>query len=133
MTEAEKVALVSTLVNDNSIDESVIQVYLTFAKDRILGKMYPFVDYMKTKTETKTVTEVDDEGNEVQKEVEVEIPVYPLPLKYERVQCELASRMILRRGTEGERGHNENGVNRTYDSVDDSDILSRVSQVLRVV
>ena len=43
---------------------------------------------------------------------------FEVPLKYEMLQCELACR------------HNENGINRTYGSINDSDLLSEVLQVV---
>ena len=104
MAIADKEALVSTLINDSSITTSVIDEYLALSSDRIIKKCYPF----GTGTET-------------------------MPEKYDRVQCELAARMILRRGAEGERIHNENGIKRTYETVDDEDILCRVTQIVGVV
>jgi len=59
-----------------------------------------------------------------------------LPPKFDKLHCKLASRMILRRGTEGERQHNESGstsVNRVYDSVDDADIFARLPRYCGVV
>lgn len=49
-----------------------------------------------------------------------------LPEKYEQLQCKLAARYFLRRGAEGETGHSENGINRTYGSVDDADLLREI-------
>lgn len=108
MTDTEKTTLVQVLINNSLITSDTINAYLALAKDRILAKMYPMDDY---------------EGNPTR---------YPWSTKYDRTQCELAARMIDRRGTEGEKAHNENGVNRTYDSVDDYDILKRVVQVVRI-
>lgn len=48
-----------------------------------------------------------------------------LPEKYELDVCELAVRLLSRKGGEGEMQHSENGVARIYGNVDDSDILSR--------
>jgi hypothetical protein len=63
----------------------------------------------------------DDNGDEISFEV---------PEKYEMLQCELATRYLQRRGGEGEITHNENGINRTYGSVNDSDLLQEVMQVI---
>lgn len=49
-----------------------------------------------------------------------------IPERYDHTQCELAVRMIARRGGEGQTSHSENGVSRTYGSVDDEDILNRI-------
>lgn len=112
MTDTEKLNLVKVLVNDNSITDETGEAYLALAKDRLKERIYPFVDF----------TKLDDDGNEV----------YPLPTKHDRTQCELAARMLDRRGIEGQTNHNENGVNRTYGSVDDADILARVTQIVGV-
>lgn len=112
MTDVEKTALVRVLINDNKITDQTITAYLALAKDRLKERIYPFVDF----------TAVDENDNEK----------YPLPAKHDRTQCELAARMIDRRGTEGEINHNESGVNRTYASADDADILGRVTQIIGV-
>lgn len=112
MTDNDKLALVKVLINNTTIEDATVTAYLALSKDRLRERMYPFVDFNET----------DALGNEK----------YPLPSRYDRTQCELAARMIDRRGVEGEVGHNENGVNRQYGSVDDADILGRVTQVLRL-
>ena len=112
MTDTEKLALVKVLINDNNIADATVTAYLALSKDRLRERIYPFVDF----------TETDSQSQEV----------YPLPTKYDRTQCELAARMLDRRGIEGEVGHSENGVNRQYASCDDADILGRVTQILRV-
>ena len=100
MTDEQKIALVKTLVeNDPAATDEVCGVYLTLALNAILGRRYPF-----------GIPEVYD------------------ITQYEYKQCELASRYFLRRGGQGERVHNENGVNRTYDSVDDEDILKKINR-----
>lgn len=110
MTDEEKVSLTRILINDNEISSEIISAYLSIAKDRLRERIYPFADFSK--------------------EDSIAGEMFPLPGKYERDQCELASRMIMRRGIEGQKSHNENGINRSFDSVDDRDILSRVTQIL---
>lgn len=103
MTQSEKIATTRTLTNDSELSEDIIIVYLKKAENAIRNRMYPFS--MPTKN-------------------------FEVPSKYEMLQCELASRYILRRGAEGEETHNENGINRTYGSINDSDLLSEVMQVV---
>ena len=105
MTDEQKIAKVKTLVeNDPSATDEVCGVYLELAQDAILGRRYPFG-----------------------------IPdVYDIS-QYDLKQCELASRYFLRRGGQGEITHNENGVNRTYQSVNDEDILRTIPQIAKVV
>lgn len=112
MTDAEKLALVKVLINDNNIADTIVTDYLALSKDRLRERIYPYVDF----------TETDQQSQEV----------YPLPSRYDRTQCELAARMLDRRGVEGEVSHNENGVSRQYASCDDADILGRVTQILRL-
>lgn len=112
MTDAEKLALVKALINDNNIADTTVTAYLALSKDRLRERIYPFVDF----------TETTSGGGEK----------YPLPTKYDRTQCELAARMLDRRGIEGETVHVENGVHRHYASCDDADILGRVTQILRL-
>ena len=106
MTNAEKIVIVQTLVdNDATATEALVSVYLEDAKASIFRRQYPFG--------IPTDAEVDE--------------------KYEMLQCKLASRYFLRRGAEGEITHNENGVNRTYQSVNDEDLLRDVIQVAKVL
>lgn len=99
MTDAEKIAFVQTLVeNDAAATENTVGVYLSLALGKIRDEMYPF----------------DTSGEKT------------VPERYDQLQCELASRLFLRRGAQGEVAHNENGVNRTYGSVDDRDLLNKI-------
>lgn len=55
-----------------------------------------------------------------------------LEVKYDMLQVRLAARKFLRRGGDGELIHNENGINRTYKSVNDEDLLMEVMPLARV-
>ena len=106
MTKAEKIAMVITLVeNDAEATNEVVSVYLTLACNTMLERLYPYDD-------SKTATDI--------------------PERYDTIQCELAARYFLRRGGQGEITHEENGVNRTYGSVDDEDILKRLTPFAKV-
>ena len=106
MTKAEKIAMVQTLVeSDAEATTEVVTVYLTLACNVMLERLYPYDD-------SKTATDV--------------------PERYDTIQCELAARYFLRRGGQGEISHEENGVNRTYGSVDDEDILKRLTPFAKV-
>lgn len=89
---------------DIEASDAMIAAYLDDAADAILLRRYPFG------VPDGTV----------------------LPREYERLQCRLAARYILRRGAEGEDGHNEDGVNRSYGSVNDEDLLAEVIQIAKV-
>ena len=106
MTDAQKIAMVQTLVqNDGDVTDAIVGVYLQLACNKMLERLFPY-------DTTKTVSDI--------------------PERYETIQCELAARLYLRRGGEGETSHEENGVNRTYGSVDDEDILSRLTPFAKV-
>ena len=108
MTEAEKIATVKTLDDDSTLTDTFVTTYLTKAEYAIRNRMYPF-------------GLPKENGQEI---------TFVVPAKYEMLQCELASRYILRRGGEGEISHNENGINRSYNSVNDEDLLMEVMQVI---
>ena len=106
MTDAEKITMVQTLVeNDPGATAEIVPVYLNLACYTMLERLYP---YDSTK-------EAED-----------------MPERYDTIQCELAARYYLRRGGQGEINHEENGVNRTYSSVDDEDILRRLTPFAKV-
>lgn len=86
----DKLTMLKTMVGitDNTQDEA-LNVYLSLAKNKILQRIYP---YDATKD--------------------------AIPTKYEVLQCEIACYLWNKRGAEGEVVHNENGVNRSYESAD---------------
>ena len=106
MTDQEKIANVQTRVgNDPTATDAVVTVYLDDAENAIMRRRFPFGI---------------PEGE-------------TLPTAYDILQCRLAARYFLRFGAEGELTHNENGVNRTYGSVNDEDLLREVVQVAKVI
>ena len=106
MTDAEKILKVQTLVeSDAEATDDVVSVYLNLACSTMLERLYP---YDTTKDETD------------------------IPARYDAIQCDLAARYFLRRGGQGEINHEENGVNRQYASVDDEDILRKLTPFAKV-
>lgn len=106
MTTAEKIARVQTLVDsDSSATDSLVTILLDEAEKAILNRIYPFG-----------------------------VPTNAtMPTRYESIQCRLAQRYFLRRGAEGEIAHHENGVNRTYDSVDDEDLFKTIVPIAKAI
>ena len=106
MTDLEKIVAVQTLVEkDEAATDALVSVYLSSAKAAILRRLYPFGI---------------PEGADV-------------PDIYAFSQCELAARYFLRRGAQGETVHNENGINRTYGTVNDEDILREIMPYAKVM
>lgn len=77
-------------MSDESEDE-VLSNYLSLASQKIVRAAYPFKE---------DVTEDD------------------MPSRYKYLQTEVAMRMYNMRGVEGENSHSENGVSRSYESID---------------
>ena len=106
MDASAKTAMVRTLVeNDPGATDATIGVYLDLACYAMLERLYPY-DSDKTSAD--------------------------IPSRYDTIQCELAARYFLRRGGQGEINHEENGVNRQYGTVDDADILQRLTPFAKV-
>ena len=69
--------------------EEVLLAYLNIAGRKILNRAYPY-------------------GTD-----EIEVPT-----RYDYLQCEIASYLLNKRGAEGQTGHSENGISRSYESAD---------------
>ena len=106
MTTAEKIAYVQAFADDPEATDALVRAYLLKAAGAVFARMYGIGG------KPSNVTEV--------------------PERYELIQCELALRYFMRRGGEGEKAHNENGINRQYGSVNDEDLLMEVVQVIRL-
>ena len=91
MTQAEKIAKIRTMIDDNDEPDDVLSVYLELAGDKILNRMYPY--------------KTDYTGLEV-------------PDRYVSAQLKVSAYMLLIRGAEGQIQHIENGIHRNYGSSD---------------
>lgn len=87
MDNEQKITITKYLLDDESVNESIISSYLSIAEQEILNRAYPF----------------DDTKKEV-------------PDKYAFLQCEIAVYLINKRGAEGQLGHTENGIDRKYET-----------------
>ena len=68
-------------------DDNILLTFLDLAAEKILTRCYPYQN-------DKTV----------------------VPAKYRSTQLEVAAYLLNKRGAEGETSHNENGLNRSYES-----------------
>ena len=93
MSNEEKAGMVQQLITDVTVTPDQIASYLALAADWIMTQVWPF-------------------GNAPDE----------LPDEYGYIQVQKAVRLIARKGGEGEMGHSENGISRTYGSVDDEDL-----------
>lgn len=67
-------------------DDDILLTYLDLAGEVITAKCYPYH------------------------------PGKPVPERYQNRQIEIAAYLLNKRGAEGETSHNENGINRSYES-----------------
>lgn len=57
-----------------------------------------------------------------------------MPEKYNTLQVQIANELIQKRGAEGEKSHNENGVNRSYETAGVSkSLLQQITPCARVI
>ena len=88
MSHEEKLQLLKAMVGESDTEE-VLLAYLNIAGRKILNRAYPY-------------------GTE-----ETEVPT-----RYDFLQCEIAAYLLNKRGAEGQTGHSENGISRSYESAD---------------
>jgi hypothetical protein len=88
MTQTEKLQLLKAMVGESDTEE-VLLAYLNIAGNKIINRAYPY-------------------GTD-----ETEVPT-----RYDFLQCEIAAYLLNKRGAEGQTGHSENGISRSYESAD---------------
>ena len=88
MTQTEKLKLLKAMVGESDTEE-VLLAYLNIAGQKIINRAYPYG------TEDTVV-----------------------PTRYDFLQCEIAAYLLNKRGAEGQTGHSENGISRSYESAD---------------
>ncbi len=92
MTDADKLAKTKRLAGiaqDNTAHDEDLPVYLAMAADKVLARAFPY-DSSQT----------------------------AVPARYETLQCRIAAYLWDKRGADGETGHTEPGVTRTYEDGD---------------
>lgn len=91
----EKIDVLRTLLGDEP-DTFLLTTFLKISAQKILDRAYPY---------NPEITEV--------------------PKRYEMKQIEIAVYLYNKQGAEGQIVHNENGINRTYESSDVPESLMR--------
>ena len=104
MTQAEKLTLLKAMVGESDTEE-VLLAYLNIAGSKIINRAYPY-------------------GTEDQE----------VPTRYGFLQCEIAAYLLNKRGAEGQTGHSENGISRSYESADvPESMLGAVTPMVGVI
>jgi hypothetical protein len=97
MTSEEKVQRLGVLISPDTANEELLSLLIEQAGGIVLNRRYPFG--------------APDDAT--------------VPAMYEHIQLQIAVELFSKRGAEGQTGHNENGISRTYESADVSPSLLR--------
>ena len=106
MTQEKKRAMLNSMLGGNE-DDDILDVYLEIAAQKILNRMYPFVE--------------DYTGLEV-------------PDRYSAIQLKISNYLINKIGAEGQIQHIENGIHRNYGAADIPDgMLAEIVPYCQVI
>lgn len=89
MSDTEMIVLASSMSGEPN--QGIVSAYLSMAADAILNRAYPFA-------------------------ADANLSSMTVPRKYQNLQVEIAVYLLDKRGAEGQTAHNENGINRSYES-----------------
>lgn len=104
MDAATQVAMFRVLSGAKGMSVEEIELFLLMAGEKILRRRFPF------------------------KPQETEVPE-----EFRALQVRVAVEIYAKQGAEGQTGHNENGISRTYENADVSDsLLSEIIPVGKV-
>ena len=107
MSDERKLAILRTMIDDQSEDDEVLSTFLELAGDKVLNRMYPYKD--------------DYTGLTV-------------PDRYASIQLKVAAYMLNKRGAEGQIQHIENGIHRNYGAADIPDgMLQEITPYCQVI
>ena len=102
MTNEEKITSLEALISPDTADKKILSQMIVLAEGIVLNRRYPFGI---------------PEGATV-------------PTQYEHIQLQIAVELFSKMGAEGQTAHDENGINRTYESADVSpSLLKRIISV----
>lgn len=103
MTNSEKITRITALISPDTASNDLLEYLLEQAEGIVLNKRYPFGA---------------PEGTTI-------------PTQYEHIQIRIAVELFSKMGAEGQTGHSENGVSRTYEAADVSPSL--LKQIVPVI
>lgn len=95
MTTEEKITSLEALISPDTADKRILSQMIILAEGIVLNRRCPFGI---------------PEGATV-------------PMQYEHIQLQIALELFSKMGSEGQTAHNENGINRTYESAGVSNSL----------
>lgn len=108
VTYASKLEILRALCGQTAeiAPDVLLETYLTLAGNAVIRKRFPLL---------------------------VDSASIPVPDQYAVLQCEIANEIFQKRGAEGETSHNENGVNRSYETAGvSSSLLDRIVPCAKV-
>lgn len=107
MTDSQMITFCKSMSEEEN--EAVVSAYIAAAGLAIINRAFPFA-------------------------TEEELASAEVPTRYHNLQCEIAVYLLNKRGAEGETGHNENGINRSYENggIPDS-MLKQVTPFCRAI
>ena len=97
MTNEEKITRLAVLISPDTASEELLTVLMEQAEGIVLNKRYPFGV---------------PEGATVE-------------ARHEHIQIKIALELFSKMGAEGQTGHSENGISRSYEAADVSPSLLR--------
>lgn len=97
MTNEEKITRLAVLISPDTAETELLSILVEQSEGILLNRRYPFG--------------VPDEAK--------------VPAQYEHIQLQIAVELYSKMGAEGQTAHNENGINRTFESADVSPSLLR--------
>ncbi len=102
MTNQEKKAQLAVLISPDTAEDTLLSSLLSLSEGIVLNRRYPFGP-----PDTAVV-----------------------PAMYEHIQLQIAVELFSKMGAEGQTGHSENGIGRTYEAADVSpSLLKRIVPV----
>ena len=102
MTNEEKSARLAVLISPDTADNELLLALIETAEGIVLSRRYPFGYPEDTKIEAR----------------------------FEHIQIQIALELFSKMGAEGQTGHSENGISRSYEAADISpSLLKRITPI----